>query len=616
MQFLKIRLTVFFFLACAAALLAQSAISRVEPANWWVGMKNPNVQLLVYGKNIAALQPSVQYAGVKITRVDKVPNPNYLFVTLNIGKKAKPGKLELRFSNKSQTLSHTWELWAREPNSAQRQGFDQTDVLYLITPDRFANGDPANDAVAGMREKPNRALPGGRHGGDLAGIRQHLDYIADLGFTAVWLNPVLENDMPDYSYHGYAATDFYKVDARFGTNEEYRALVQTCKARGIKSIMDMIVNHCGLEHWWMKDLPAPDWINQWPQYTETNHRKTLRQDPHAAEIDKKIFEDGWFVPTMPDLNQRNPFLATYLTQNSIWWVEYAGLAGIRMDTYPYPDEDYMTEWSRAIMAEYPNFNIVGEEWYENPAIVSFWQRGKINPNGYTSDMKSLMDFPVQATLTRALNGKETWGTGWINLYELIGMDFLYPDPSELVTFPDNHDMSRFYTQVNEDFDLFKLGLAYILTGRGIPQLYYGTEVLMTNPGTTDHGIIRSDFPGGWAGDKANAFTGAGLTDQQKAAKTFVQKLLQWRKNAPAVQSGKLTHFIPKDGVYVYFRHNDQQKVMVVLNKNAQPYTLQLDYFTEMLQGAKTASDVLGGGTQPLGKTLTVPAKAPMVLEIK
>ncbi len=594
----------------------QNAKLRVEPPNWWVGMKNPGVQLLLYGEDIGDLNPSTSYPGVEIEQVIKVPSPNYLFLNMVLKEGVQPGTVRFDFSKDNKKLfSINWELWQRQRGAAERQGFGNADVLYLITPDRFANGDPANDDVPGMRERPNRSNKGGRHGGDIEGIRRHLDYIAELGCTAIWLNPVLENDMPEYSYHGYSTTDFYKVDPRFGSNESYRLLAEEARSKGIGLIMDMIVNHCGLQHWWMKDLPSPDWINNWPQYTETNHRKTLLQDPHASTLDRKIFTDGWFVPTMPDLNQRNPLLANYLTQNAIWWIEYLGLAGIRMDTYPYPDQHYMTEWTRRVMEEYPNFTVVGEEWSEEPAIVAYWQRGKQNPNGYVSFLPTLMDFPVQAALSKALTEPEGWSTGWHRLYETLALDFLYPDPAVLVTFADNHDMSRIFTQVNEDFDLYKMALAYVLTTRGTPQLYYGTEILMKNPGTADHGIIRSDFPGGWNGDTVNAFTGEGLSEQQKEAQAFVRKLLHWRKNAAAVHSGNLIHFQPRNGVYVYFRLNGQQQVMVVMNKNTTETTLGLKRFSEVLSTPATATDVITGKAYVLKDKLLLPPRSVLVLEV-
>ncbi len=609
-------LIAFFLTTLCPGIFAQQKISRIEPQNWWAGMKNPNVEILLYGDSIGDFNPSVNYDGIRIERVIKVENPNYLFVDLTIGNAAKPGKVPIDFYKNGKLVeSHNWALWQREAASAERPGFDNSDVLYLITPDRFANGDPSNDEVPGMREKPNRSNKDGRHGGDIEGIRQHLDYISDLGFSAIWLNPVLENDMAQYSYHGYSTTDFYKVDPRFGTNESYRQLALEAKAKGIKLIMDMIVNHCGSEHWWMKDLPTADWINTWDKPTYTNHRKTLLQDPHAALPDKKVFTDGWFVSTMPDLNQRNPLLANYLTQNAIWWIEYLDLDGIRMDTYSYPGMDYMSEWTRRVMEEYPHFNVVGEEWFEDPAIVSFWQRGKKNPNGYISYLPSVMDFPVQTALHQALTQPEEWKSGWMELYEMVARDFLYPNPNALVVFPDNHDMDRFFTQIHRDYDLFKMGLTYVLTTRGVPQLYYGTEILMNNPDGTGHGLIRSDFPGGWNGDTVNAFTGEGLTPRQNEATAFIKKLLHWRKNATAVQNGKLTHFLPQDGVYVYFRCDDRQKVMVVLNKNTQPYSLDLSRFAEMLNGTTAGTDVLSGKTFDLSRAIDLPVKSPLILEL-
>ncbi|MCB0855607.1 MAG: cyclomaltodextrinase N-terminal domain-containing protein, partial [Bacteroidetes bacterium] len=429
--------------------------------------------------------------------------PNYLVIDLEISDQAKPGTLVLNFKRGDENVvSVNYELQKRREGSASREGFNPSDVMYLITPDRFANGNPENDEVAGLKEKSDRKFKGGRHGGDIKGILDNLNYIKDMGFTAIWVNPVLENDMEKFSYHGYSTTDFYKVDARFGTNEDYVLLSKKAKEIGIKLIMDMIINHNGSEHWWMKDLPTSDWVNYQQEFLEgeyhiTSHRKATIQDPYVSQKDLDEYVDGWFVPTMPDLNQNNPYMAKYLTQNSIWWVEYADLDGIRMDTYSYPEQDYMTEWTCDVMEEYPRFNIVGEEWHLNPSIVAYWQKGKENSNGYTSCLPSLMDFPLQSGVVEGLNAKETSFSGWVNTYDRLANDFIYADPSNMVTFPDNHDMQRFYSQVNEDYDLFKLGIAYFLTVRGIPQIYYGTEILMTS--SSDHGIVRSDFPGGWKG---------------------------------------------------------------------------------------------------------------------
>ncbi|MCB9296665.1 MAG: glycoside hydrolase family 13 protein [Lewinellaceae bacterium] len=596
-------------------LQAQSSIQRVEPPNWWAGMKNPSLQLLVYGENMSELYPSINYEGVSVERVIRVPNPNYLFIDLEIEAQARPGNIEISFQEDGKTiLTHSYPLLAREKSGEEMRGYDNADVMYLVTPDRFVNGNPANDYVEGMREKPDRSNPGGRHGGDIQGMIDKLDYIADMGFTALWLNPVLENDMDSFSYHGYSITDFYRVDPRYGSNEEYLRLANLAREKGIIMIMDMITNHCGSNHWWMDDLPTGDWINFGGEFVPTNHKKAVIQDPYVAQPDYKGFVDGWFVKTMPDLNQRNELMSTYLIQNSIWWVEYLGLGGIRMDTYPYNDMDFMTDWTCAIMEEYPNFNIVGEEWVGNPTIVSFWQRGKENPNGYTSCLPGLMDFPLQEAMRKSLNEEDS-DKAFQQLYEMLAQDFLYPEPYNLVVFPDNHDMSRWYTQVNEDFGFFKLGLAYVLTTRGIPQIYYGTEVLMANPGTDSHGIIRSDFPGGWAGDKVNAFTGQGLNEKQRQAMAFMKKLVSWRKGAEVVHTGHLMHYVPKDGVYVFFRYNDNGKVMVILNANEAPTALELGRFSQMLTGVKSGTDVLTGKVFEMKDGITLPGKEPLVLEL-
>jgi glycosidase len=614
---MKRTLTWLMFFCIANLSNAQSKITRIEPPNWWPGMHEPTIQLLVHGTQIASLDPKIDYPGIRLERVIKVENPNYLFLDLNIGKEAKPGKVPIQFFEKNKLVqSWEWELWQREPNAEQRKGFDNSDVIYLITPDRFANGDPSNDLVKGMREAPNRKDPDGRHGGDIEGIRQHLDYLADMGFTAIWPNPLVENNMDKYSYHGYAITDFYKTDPRFGNNESYRSLVREANAKGLKVIMDMVINHCGSRHWWMDDLPAQDWLNARDHYMETNHRKSSVQDPYATESDRNMLFDGWFVQTMPDLNQRNPLLANYLTQNSIWWVEYAGLSGIRMDTYPYPDPNYMAEWSRRLVEEYPNFNIVGEEWNGNPAIVAYWQRGKVNPNGYISYLPSLIDFPLQEAMAKSLNEKEIWGKGWLTLYEMLGQDFQYADPMNLVTLVDNHDMPRFYAQVGGDDALFKLGLTFLLTMRGIPQIYYGTEVLMTSPAQRNDGLIRSDFPGGWPGDEADAVSGKGLTARQLEAKSYLKNLLKWRRTASAVQTGKLVHFDPKDGVYVFFRFDKSQRVMVILNKNEKPYELELARFANMLEGTTHGLDVISGITFPMSGKIALPTKGALILDLK
>lgn len=592
-------------------------VDRVEPTFWWVGMKNPTVQLMVHGQEIAGTEISLNYPGVKIKSISRQSNPNYVFIDLLVSPEAKAGTFPIEFrKNKKEAVSYTYELKNREPHSAERKGFDGSDVIYLITPDRFANGNPGNDAVAGMKEQPNRSHMNGRHGGDIQGIRNSLDYLAGMGFTSVWLNPVLENNMTQVSYHGYSTTDFYKVDSRYGTNEEYRELSQAIHQKGMKLMMDMIFNHIGSEHWWMNDMPSADWLNYYPEYKITSHRRTVNQDPHASESDKKIMADGWFVPSMPDMNQRNSFLLTYLIQNSIWWTEYVGLDGIRMDTYPYPDKFAMAEWTRRMLEEYPDFYMVGEEWAMNPAIVSYWQKGKVNADGYVSELPGLMDFPLNNAVVQGLKNPETWGGGLMTIYEAMANDFLYPNSNDLVVFPDNHDMSRFYTQLGENIDLLKMGVAYYATTRGIPQIFYGTEILMANPGTEEHGVIRSDFPGGWAGDQVNAFTGAGLSAKQKDAQDYFRKVLNWRKTNTVVQSGALKHFVPENGIYVYFRYNQSGKVMVVLNKNQEAKALDTARFGEVMTGCTSGKDIISGASITDLSSVKVPAMSAMIIELK
>ena len=600
-------------LLCALPLHA-ATIDRVEPANWWVGMQHRQVELMLYGRDIAALQARIAHPGVRVTGVQALDNPNYLFVTVEIDADARPGSLQVELLDGERVAArHPWRIEAREP--APPRGFDGGDAIYLITPDRFANGDPDNDSVTGMRERADRGNPDGRHGGDLAGIRARLDYIAGLGFTRIWPTPVLENDQPDLSYHGYAITDLYRVDPRMGSNEELRALSREARAHGIGLVMDVVLNHIGSEHWWMRDPPSRDWINNGGRYTPTNHRRTTIQDPYAAPGDRAGFTDGWFVETMPDLNQRQPQLARYLIQNTLWWIEYAGLAGIREDTFGYADADFLSAWAEAVMSEYPDFGMVGEEWSPNPAIVAHWQRGKSNPGGHVPHMTSMMDFPNHIALRDALLRPDSWESGWVPLYEGLANDFLYPDPAALVVFAENHDTTRLLAHVDGDLGLWKLGMAWIATVRGVPQFYYGSEVLLRGPSERRDGELRADMPGGWPGDRADAFTGAGLTAQQREAQDFVRRLFTWRRGAGAVHAGTLTHYAPVDGVYVYFREHAGQRVMVALNRNPEPAALALDRFAASLGGAGTGTDVLDGRRVALRGSLPLPARAPLILEL-
>ncbi len=606
-------------LYCLFTFSLCAQITRVEPPNWWVGMHSKQLQLLVQGQNIRDISVETDYPGLTILAVQPADNPNYLFVDLSIAATTQPGMATLRFLREgAEIASHPLPLKARPADPATYQGFSAADVICLLTPDRFSNGDPANDVQPRMQEKTiDRTEDFARHGGDIQGIIDHLDYFAELGYTALWPSPLLENNMPQWSYHGYAITDYYRVDPRFGTLDTYVELAQQARQRGMKLIMDGVVNHCGANHWWMQDPPFADWLNYQQQYRVTNHRRTVHQDPYAAKTDRQLLTGGWFVPDMPDLNQRNPFMARYLIQNSIWWIETLQLGGIRQDTYPYPDPDFLTDWTCAIMAEYPNFSIVGEEWSYNPLMVAYWQQGHKNANGYTSCLRSTMDFPLQRALVQGLTEPENWDTGLIKLYEALANDFVYAQPKDLLVFGDNHDMDRLYTQLGQDAALTKMALTYLLTVRGIPQLYYGTEVMLDNTGHPgDHGRIRSDFPGGWAGDKADAFTGKGLTPAQTNLQTYLRTLLQWRKQAGVIHTGETRHYGPEKGVYVYSRYNDKETVLVFLNKNEAETPLALDRFSESIQSRTQAVDVMTGKTIILGKQLSLPAKSALVLLLK
>ena len=594
-------------------------VERIEPMNWWVNMKNQELQLLVHGKQIGETSPMINYAGVSIKKITKAESKNYLFIDLVISKNTKPGTFKLSFNKQGKTVfTYDYLLLQREKDAGQLQGFTAADVIYLITPDRFANGNSSNDVIASMREKKiDRKNDYGRHGGDIRGIIDHLDYIADMGYTAIWPTPLLENDMPQSSYHGYAITDYYKVDPRFGTLAEYKELAAKANQKGLKLIFDGVVNHSGSAYWWMNDLPFHNWINFSDSIQFTNHRRTVNQDPYASAIDKDLMVKGWFVKTMPDLNQDNPFLATYLIQNSIWWIETLALSGIRQDTYPYSQKKFLEQWTCRIMNEYPRFSIVGEEWSTNPLIAAYWQKGKQNKSGYEGCLKSTMDFPLQASLVQALTEPESWDKGLPKLYEGLANDFVYANPNDLLVFGDNHDMDRLFTQLKNDVNLLQMALSYLLTIRGIPQIYYGTEILLENsakPG--DHGLIRTDFPGGWKEDARSGFTGVGLSDDQLRMQSFLKKLLNWRKNKAVIYDGKTMHFGPEKGVYVYFRYNKEEMVMVVLNKNTTTTLVNTNRFEEMMKNKKQATNVLTGGQISLSNQLSVPPKTVLILELK
>ena len=591
-------------------------IKHMEPASWWVGMQDKSLQLLVHGDDISELTPKLNYPGVSIKDVIKVSNKNYLFINLIIAPGAAAGKLPIAFTQQDKpVVTIEYPLQARAANSSQRRGFGPSDAIYLIVPDRYANGDASNDNIDTLKDKVNRKNPSARHGGDLQGMSAQLDYIRKMGFSMIWPTPLIENDQPAYSYHGYSATNHYQIDARFGSNEDYRQFVAKAKNKGIGVIQDIVLNHIGSGHWWMKDLPSADWLNYQNKPVFTNHARTTLQDTHASKEDRKRFTDGWFSDNMPDLNQRNPLVATYLIQNSIWWTEYADLSGIRTDTYSYSDKDFLATWSARLMHEYPLFNMVGEEWSSNPNIVSYWQKGKVNHDGYVSNMPSMMDFPGHGALRDSLVEPESYNGGLNKLYESIANDFLYPNADNLVIFEGNHDTSRLFSALNDDINLYKMAMVYLATMRGIPQITYGTEILMTSPKQRDDGKVRADMPGGWQADRSSAFIGQGLSEKQKEAQEFLKKLLNWRKNTPVIHQGKLMHFAPDSGTYAYVRYNDKKKVMVVLNKNVKEFNLDMTRFHEIISNTSMATDILTGKKFHLSKTITLPARSVMVLDV-
>tara|TARA_B110000438_G_scaffold90857_1_gene90381 strand:- start:914 stop:2650 length:1737 start_codon:yes stop_codon:yes gene_type:complete len=577
-------------------------------------MEDDRLQILVHGENISELIPEISYPGVTVSEVNKIESPNYLFINLRLSRNISPGELEIVFKRKRKPqLTYKYEILERDPGSADREGFSAKDVIYLITPDRFSNGNPDNDSLPRLKEKVNRKNKDGRHGGDLQGVIGHLDYISNMGFTQIWLNPVLENDHPKFSYHGYSTTDYFKIDARFGDNELYRRFSKEAKKKGIGIIKDVIPNHIGSEHWWMKDLPSSDWVNNKGIFKRSSHVHEVIYDPYVTKSQIREMTDGWFVKTMPDLNQRNSFLATYLIQNSIWWIEYADLSGIRVDTYPYADKEFLSEWSGRIISEYPNFNFVGEEWNMNSSMIAYWQSGSQNKDGYISSIPSMMDFPLQNALVRSLKDSESWNSGIGDVYRVIANDYVYGDPYNLVVFAGNHDMERIYSQLNNNIDLYKMAMSFILTTRGIPQIYYGTEIIMES--TADHGELRRDFPGGWKGDRVNAFSRKGLSNKEIEAQKYLKTLLNWRKKSLAITNGKLIHYPPKDGVYVYFRLFDNELVMVLINNNKNKTRVDLERFYEVLKNNKNGTSVINNTKYNLKEKISLDKKSVLILEV-
>jgi glycosidase len=607
---------VLFLLLLSLNINAQ--IQRVEPPFWYAGMHNPELQILFYGKNIAENEVSVSNT-ISIKEIKKTENPNYVFVTIDT-KNTKAQDFVFSFSkNKKVTFTHKYSLKQRRVNSAERKSYDASDMIYLIMPDRFANGNPKNDSEKSVAEKANRNNPSGRHGGDIEGVIQNLDYIKELGATALWPTPLCEDNDSQGSYHGYGQSDVYKIDPRYGTNEDYLRLSSELHKRDMKLIMDYVTNHWGAAHWMINDLPTYEWLHQFPGYAQTNYRMTTQFDSNASKIDSKMCMDGWFVKSMPDLNQSNPLLLNYLTQNAIWWIEYADLDGFRVDTYSYNDKEGIAKWTKAITDEYPNFNIVGEVWMHDQAQMAYWQKdSKLAAiQNYNSYLPSVMDFTLHNATSTAFNENQAaWDKGLIKLYENFANDFLYPNINNILTFVENHDTNRFNEIYKKDFKKYQMAMALIATVRGIPQLYYGSEIGMAGNKSDGDAAIRLDFPGGWEGDTNNAFTKSGRTAEQEKFFEFTSKLFQWRKTNEAVHSGKTTHYIPEDNVYVYFRYTNSKTVMVVINNSEKNQTIKTNRFQENIQNFSSGKDILTSKSIDLKNDIAIESQSVLVLELQ
>jgi neopullulanase len=604
-------------LICSSNLQAKDVqIKRIDPTFWFVGMPNQSLELLVQHPEIGKAEVNINYPGISISSFESAPNANYMYLTLNIAPETKPGSFPIQFKIGKQKFHYSYELKSRRAQNTYAQGVNPADLIYLIMPDRFANGDQSNDIIKNTQEPSlNRDSMYYRHGGDLQGIINHLDYLQTIGITSLWLNPVLENDQPKTSYHGYANTDHFNIDPRFGNNELYVQLTTLLHQKGMKMIMDIVPNHIGNRHHLFLDLPSADWVNQWDSFTKTTYRAPTLLDPYVSNKDLKTFNDGWFDHHMPDLNQRNPHVARYLIQSYLWWVEYAGIDDFRIDTYAYPDQEFMSELGKELHATYPKMNFFGEIWEHGVTVQSFFAEGFRSRGDENSNLPGVIDFQVYNAINEALTKPFGWTDGVARLYYTFAKDILYTDAMRNVTFLDNHDLSRFYSVIGEDIRKYKMGIAFLLTTRGIPSIYYGTEILMTGFSNPD-GLVRSDFSGGWPTDKLNKFTAAGRNENENVAVNYLSTLANWRKSSKAITEGKLMQFVPEKSLYVYFRYTSTEKVMVILNAANDAQTLDLQRFDEMIQGKSTGKEISSEVSVDLTKPLRLDAWSVQVIEIK
>ena len=610
---------------------AGTRVGRVEPLSWWTGMKTP-LQLMVCGDGISRYDVRIEGGkGVKAGTVHKADSPDYLFVDVEISPDAAPGTYYIVFDDGTDKFKYSYEIAARSKGSAERGSFSTADMVYLIMPDRFANGDPSNDATDDTAEKPDRDGFFGRHGGDIQGIIDHLDYISDLGATAVWCTPLLLDDEPEGSYHGYACADYYRIDPRFGSNGLYREFVGKAHEKGLKVIMDIVTNHCGTAHWWMKNLPFEDWVHVFPEYTGTNVCFSTNMDPNASKYDLNLQESGWFVPSMPDMNLDNPFVLQYFKQWAVWWIEYAGLDGFRVDTYPYNEKKPMSEWCAAVLEEYPGFNIVGECWTSSIPQLAYWQGGNANRDGFDSHLPSIMDFPLQEAICKGLpTDSQAWGEGMVRVYDCLSHDFVYHDLSRMMIFVGNHDMDRIGDVLRHNADRQKIAIAMMATMRGIPQMFYGDEMMFVSKDRSQgHGGLRVDFPGGWAGDKVNLFTAGGRaraavnTDGKPVPEGFAadmhdytRTLFQWRKGKKVIHDGRTMHFLTRDNTYAYFRYDDTDAVFVFINNSRGKKHIPWSHYAEIADGLHDGRNVLTGESAEVSDSTVVGSRQVLIVEYK
>lgn len=579
-------------------------VTRVEPLSWWIGMNTP-LQILVQGPSISEYDLCIEgLEGVAVEKTHKADSPNYLFADVKIASTAQPGTCYLVFTKDSTQFKYPYELGRK--STAKKESFSSKDMIYLIMPDRFVNADKSNDNAPGMTEQADAQAFFGRHGGDIEGISGQLPYIAELGFTAIWNTPLLEDNVVKESYHGYACTDYYHIDPRFGTNADYKALVDAAHANGIKMIMDIVPNHCGDKHWWMEDLPFEDWVHVWPEYMHSNCCFSVQNDPYCPEIDRQEMEAGWFDRSMVDMNLDNPYLLQYFKQWAAWWIEYAGLDGLRVDTYPYNEKVPMSQWCKSVRDEYPWINIVGEVWSNNLCQVTYWQTGNNNKDGFDSYLPSVMDFPLHTAICEALTyrGGDDWNGGMVKVYESVANDFFYADRDNVLIFPGNHDIERLGDILGRDMDRQKIAMTLIATLRGIPQMLYGEEFMMVSRDLRQgHGGLRVDFPLEW--EKNAKFA---------AMHEYCSTLFNWRKGASAVWNGSLKHYLTRDNTYAYFRYNDEQTVFVYINNNDKPVQIPWERYSEVASGIQSGKNVITGETVDFTKTITVGPKQSIIVE--